>query len=164
MKEEKQKAIELALAKLTQEEKELLGLIKKPKVKKNHKLKVFYMIGDSDGDTYKEETISLNNPFLPIITTALDKLDICEGCWGLQLSIEDYTKNYNSKNISKLEYEILCITQGYGDCGDIDVEKFFEENNFENTEETHEFIDEFHGLFIDDTEYSFLIYEGYKLK
>jgi hypothetical protein len=69
MNTDKQKAIELALAKLTIEEQELLGLIKKPKT--NYKLKINYMIGDANGHTDEEATISLDNPFLKIITGAL---------------------------------------------------------------------------------------------
>ncbi|MEK6828789.1 MAG: hypothetical protein AABY15_01595 [Nanoarchaeota archaeon] len=166
MKEEKQATINNALAKLTEEEKELLGLIKKekkPKVRKNYKLKVNYMIGDADGHTDEEAIISVNNPFLKIITNALDKLEICEGSWGLQLNDEDYFKNYESKNISKLECDLLCLVSGYSYDEDT-ANEFFEENNFEKTEENHDYIQEFEGLFIDDTEYSFLVYQGYKLK
>ena len=162
----KQEIIDLALAKLTEEEKEALGLIKnqkKIKVKKSYNFKVFYMIGDANGHTDEQATISVNNPFLPIITGALDKLQVCKGSWGLQLKSEDYYGNYNSKNINKLELDLLCLVSGY-DSDEEDFEEFLKENNFEVTDENLEFLGQFEGLFIDETEYSFLVYQGYKLK
>lgn len=162
----KKEKMEVALSKLTIEEQELLGLIKKPKipkVKKNHKLKVFYMIGDGKGHTDEESVISINNPFLKPITEALDKLQVCKGSWGLQLSKEDYYDNYKNKNINKLEYDLLCLISGYS-YEDEDADDFLKEHRFENSETSHNYLQEFDGLFIDDTEYSFLVYEGYELK
>ena len=42
-------------------------------------VKINYMIGDARGHTDEEVTISLENPFLKIITGALDKLCVLEG-------------------------------------------------------------------------------------
>lgn len=166
MKEEKQLIIDSAMAKLTEEEKKALGLIKepkKPKEKKSYKLKVYYMIGDADGHTDTEETISAKNPFLPLVTRALDKLKVCKGSWGLQLSEEDYSGNLSDKNITEQEHDLLCLVSGYG-CNDSDADEYLEESGFDVSEENYEFLNEFQGLFIDDTEYSFLVYKGYKLK
>lgn len=166
MNTEKQELIDLALAKLTEEEKEVLSLIKKPKkikVKKSYNFKVFYMIGDANGHTDEQATISVNNPFLPIITGALDKLKVCKGSWGIQLKPSDYHGNYKSKNINKLEYDLLCLVSGYSS-DEEDIESFLKENNFEVTEANLEFLGQFEGLFIGETEYSFLVYQGYKLK
>jgi hypothetical protein len=166
MKEEKQKNIDIALAKLTEQEKELLGLIKKekkPKVRKNYKLKVYYMIGDADGHTDEEVVISANNPFLPLVTTALDKLKACDGHWGIGLCEDTYLENYNSKNISLFEYELLGLVSDY-DLEDEYIIPFLKENGFEEKEENFNFLREFEGLFTDETEYSFLTYQGYKLR
>jgi len=166
--DKKLQVVNSALAKLTEEEKKALGLIKepkKPKVKKSYKMTVYYMIGDADGNTKMEGTIKANNPFLPLVTAALDKLKICKGSWGLQLSYEDYFKNFDDKNISESEYDLLCIVSGYGcDEEDEDVIGYLKENGFENNEENISFLNEFEGLFVDDTAYSFLVYQGYKLK
>ena len=162
----KEKIIEAALTKLTEEEKEALGLIKKPKkprVRKNYKFKVYYMIGDADGHTDTEAIISVNNPFLQTIIKALDKLEVDEDHFGLQLDDRDYSYNYNKNYINKLEYDLLRLVSNYNYEED-DADEFFKEHNFENTETNHDYLLEFEGLFIADTEYSFLSYEGYKLK
>ena len=163
---EKQVAIDSALAKLTEEDKKVLGLIKKPKkkrVKKSYRMTVNYMIGDANGYTDMQETIKANNPFLPLVTSALDKMKVCEGSWGIQLNDEDYNGNFAAKNISKLEYYLLSLVSGY-ECDEDDINDFFEVSDFENNEENIDFLNEFSGLFIDETAYSFLVYEGYKLK
>lgn len=163
---EKQAAIDSAMAKLTEDDKKALGLIKVPKkkvVKRSYRFTVYYMIGDADGNTKHVETIKAKNPFLPLVTAALDKLKVCKGSWGLQLSTEDYGGNHSSGNISDLEYDLLCLVSGYG-CDEEEAEEFLKGNNFEASEENMDFLNEFEGLFVDDTEYSFLVYEGYKLK
>lgn len=162
----KEKAIQAAMAKLTDKEKELLGLVKKekkPRQKKNYKLKVFYMIGDANGHTDTEATLSLNNPFVHIVTDALDKLKVPKGSWGLVLNDEAYYENYKKKNISKLEHDLLCLVSGYSYDEDT-ANNFFKEHKFENTEENHNFLCEFEGLFIEEASYSFLVYEDYTLK
>ena len=163
---QKDELIKLALAKLTEEEKKILGLI--PKVKQNYKLKIYYMIGDVKGNTTTNATISVNNIFLPIVTNALDKLKIPKGYWGLSLSKEHYTKNYNKKNINKLEYNLLCLLSG---CYKEEYyKKFLKKHKFDISDVNINFLYEFEDLpdggniFVDDTEYSFLIYKGYKVK
>ncbi len=166
MIEEKQKIIDSAMAKLTEEEKKALGLIKKPKkpkVKKSYKMIVYYMIGDANGNTTMSETISANNPFLPLVTSALDKLKIVKGRWGMVLDDEFYRSNFDDKNISESEHDLLCLISNYG-FEDDEVEEYFKSNNFEVTEENYRFLSEFEGLLVEDTEYSFLVYEGYKLR
>lgn len=163
---EKQLIIDSAMAKLTEEEKEALGLIKKekkPKVKKSYKLKVYYMIGDAKGHTDAEEIISAKNPFLPLVTAALDNLKEVKGRWGMVLDGEFYSQNLEDGNISKSAYDLLRLVSGYGYDED-KADKYFKKSGFEVTEENYDFINEFEGLFIHDVEYSFLVYEGYKLK
>ncbi len=156
----KKEKMEVALSKLTIEEQELLGLIKKPKaprVKKNHKLKVFYMIGDDDGHTDKEAVISINNPFLKPITEALDKLGEIEGHWGMVLNEEYYDGNKQIGNINDFEYELLCLVTGYNYDEDT-ANDFFKKYGYEQSEQNHNYLQEFEGLFISETEYSFLVY------
>ncbi len=163
---EKQNKIDTALSKLTTEEKQLLGLVKKevkPKIKKNYKLKIEYMIGDANGYTKEEATINIYNPFVTIITEALDKLQIPEGSWGLALNGEAYLDNYENNNISELQYDLLCLVSNYSYEEDTAIE-FFEKHNFKNIKENHDYLEEFEGLLIDDTEYSFLVFEDYTLK
>ena len=163
---DKKEKMEVALSKLTSEEQELLGLIKKPKtprVKKNHKLKIFYMIGDADGHTDEEAVISINNPFLKPITEALDKLGEIEGHWGTMLDDEHYEGNRKTGNINDFEYELLSLVTGYNYDEDT-ANDFFKKYGYEETEQNHDYLAEFEGLLISDTEYSFLVYEGYKLK
>jgi len=121
------------------------------------------MIGDANGHTDKEGTISIGNPFLQIITKALDKLGEIAGHWGIMLDNEHYYGNYKIGNISELEYDLLCLVSGYNYNED-EANEFFEKHKFEKTDENKNYLQEFDGLLIADTEYSFLVYNGYKLK
>lgn len=162
-KEEKEKAIEIAKAKLTEEEIELLGLNKKPRkkrVKKNHKLTINYMIGDANGYTKEEATISLDNPFLKPITDTLDKLKSPKGYWGISMSHNHVIANKKEGNISDKECDLLCLVLGYAMYEKEDIEAI----GLEGSEENLKFLEEFDGIFLDETVYSFLSYEGYKLK
>ncbi len=162
----KKEKMEVALSKLTIEEQELLGLIKKPKaprVKKNHKLKIFYMIGDADGHTDEEVIMSINNPFIKPLTEALDKLGEIEGHWGIMLDKEHYEGNRKIGNINDFEYELLSLVTGYS-YEEEDPNYFFKKYGYDESEQNHNYLQEFEGLLISDTEYSFLVYEGYKLK
>ena len=163
---DKKEKMEVALSKLTIEEQELLGLIKKqkpPRVKKNHKLKIFYMIGDADGHTDEEAIISINNPFLKPLTEALDKLGGLEGNWGIMLDEEHYAGNRKIGNINDFEYELLLLVTGYNYEEDT-ANDFLKKYGYDESEKNHDYLQEFDGLLIADTEYSFLVYEYYKLK
>lgn len=162
---EKQKAIDVALSKLTTDEKILLGLVKKqvkPKINKNYKLKIYYMLGRSDNYTTNEATISITNPFLKTITNAIDKLIIPSDSCGLSLEREDYEYNYNLKNISKFEFDLLCLVSN---CYDEKLANdFIKEYEFDNIELTRGYLDEFVGLLESYSEFTFLIYDSYKIK
>lgn len=162
----KKEKMEVVLSKLTIEEQELLGLIKKPKpprVKKNHKLKIFYMIGDADGHTDEEAVISINNPFLKPLTETLDKLGEIEGHWGIMFDEEHYDSNRKIGNINDFEYELLSLVTGY-DYDEDTANDFLKKYGYDESEQNHDYLQEFEGLLISDTEYSFLVYENYKLK
>lgn len=134
---------------------------KEVKTKNNYNLKIEYMIGDHKGYTINEANININNPFIKIIINALDKLKICDGSWGIQLKYDNYNCNYKNKNINKLDFDLLCLVSDYTEDSAIE---FFNEHNFENSNINHEYLQDFDGLLVADTEYSFLIYNGYKLK
>ena len=162
----KKEKMEVSLSKLTIEEQELLGLIKKPKpprVKKNHKLKIFYMIGDADGHTDEEAVISINNPFLKPLTETLDKLGKIERYWGIMFDEEHYDGNRKIGNINDFEYELLSLVTGY-DYDEDTANDFLKKYGYDESEQNHDYLQEFEGLLISDTEYSFLVYENYKLK
>jgi len=165
---DKQEKMKVALSKLTIEEQELLGLTKKPKVKKlkvkkNYKLKIYYMIGDADGHTDEEAVISLSNPFLKHITKALGSLGDIEGYWGVALNKEHYDGNKKIGNINEFEYDLLCLLSDYNYNKDT-ANEFLEKYEYEQSEQNHDYLREFDGLLISDTEYSFLTFEDYKLK
>lgn len=165
-KMDKKEKMEVALSKLTMEEQELLGLIKKPKppkVKKNHKLKIFYMIGDADGHTDEEAIISINNPFLKPLTEALNKLGKIEGHWGIMLEEEHYDGNRKIGNINDFEYELLSLITGYNYEEDT-ANDFLKKYGYDESEQNHDYLQEFDELLISYTEYSFLVYKNYKLK
>lgn len=194
---EKQEKIENALSKLTIEERELLGLNKKPKEKKEkktYKLTINYMIGDADGYTNEFSTIRANNPFLKPLTDALDKLGEIEGHWGFIFDSEHIYGNLKNGNINRFEYDLLCLLSYCYDADDesdaddddddcydeedetesdaddydeVDEEssvKFLEKYTYEVSDTNIAYLEEFDGLFRSEASYSFLVYEGYKLK
>jgi hypothetical protein len=157
----KKEKMEVALSKLTIEEQELFET--PPRVKKNHKLKIFYMIGDADGHTDEEAVISINNPFLKPLTETLDKLGEIEGHWGIMFDEEHYDGNRKIGNINDFEYELLSLVTGY-DYDEDTANDFLKKYGYDESEQNHDYLQEFEGLLISDTEYSFLVYENYKLK
>lgn len=169
---EKQEKIENALSKLTIEERELLGLNKKPKEKKEkktYKLTINYMIGDADGYTNEFSTIRANNPFLKPLTDALDKLGTIEGHWGFIFDSEHIYGNLKNGNINRFEYDLLCLLsycyepESYDDYEESSV-KFLKKYTYEVSDTNIAYLEEFDGLFRSEASYSFLVYEGYKLK
>lgn len=167
--QKKQAAIDSAMAKLTEDDKKALGLIKKSKkkrVKKSYKMTVYYMIGDANGDTTKIKTIKANNPFLPLVTSALDKLKKVEDRWGMVLDNGFLNKNREDKNISDSEYYLLSLISNYNFCDveDVDTIEYLKIAGFDVTENNCDLLNEFEGMLISDAEYSFLVYEGYELR
>lgn len=157
MKQKKQNAINAALAKLTDDEKLLLGLIKKEKT--HYHLTIKYMIGDADGETSEKRKISKNNPFLKSVINAIEGLKPVDGRWGIKFTEDHYMSNYKEGNITISEYYLLCLITD-----EEDPIIYFTSNGLENNKENCNYIQEFDGLFRFETEYSFLTYEGYKLK
>ena len=151
------KQMEVILSKLTTKEQELLGLIKK-----NHSLRIFYMIGDANGNTYEEATINLENPFLHPFINALDKLTVIPNHWGIMLDKEHFEENKKSGSINEFEYDLLLLIENY--CDENECIKFLKKYNYKVSKQNIEYLQEFDGLLVSETEYSFLVYEGYELK
>lgn len=80
---------------------------------------------------------------------------------GIQLEQEQYYGNYQSGKLNDLECDLLCLVSNYVE--DDEIDEFFKTHNFENTDENIKYLYEFDGLLVSDAEYSFLVYEGYKL-
>lgn len=156
MKEIDNEKMKVILSKLTIEEQELLGLIKH-----NHKLRILYMIGDTNGVTYEDAVISLDNPFLKPLTEALNKLDIIEGHWGIMLDKKHVEENKKLGNINNFEYNLLMLIIDY--CDKEETIKFLKKYNYVTSKENINYLEEFKGIFVSETEYSFLVYEGYEL-
>ena len=119
------------------------------------------MIGDADGYTSEEATLSIANPFTQMVNEALCKLKPIKGHWGISLQDSTFEFNYKEKNISKSEYDLLRLVNEYDE--DI-VDEFFKENGFEDCEANHEFLTEFECLFRNETAYSYLTYQSHSLK
>jgi hypothetical protein len=151
---------QLALAKLTPEEQELLGL--KVKSKNYHTLKIYYMIGDADGDTSEKANISLDNPFLEHLTGSLDKLETIPGHWGIMMDDKHLEGNLKKGTINQFECDLLSLIANY--CDEDSANEFLAKYNYEVSESHYEYLSEFEGLLRSEAPYSFLVYQGYKLK
>lgn len=158
---DKKEKTEMALSKLTIEEQELLGLTKMSeatRVRENYKLKIFYEIGDCNGNTDRESVISINNPFLKPLIEALSKLDGS----GEVLDKGFYESIKKIGNINDFEYELLSLVTDY--FYKEDANAFFEKHGYSKSKKNHNYLQEIEGLLISDTEYSYLVYVGYELK
>lgn len=116
------------------------------------KLKIKYMIGDDHGKTSYKADVDPSNPILPIITSTLDKLVPLEGHWGIALNSETLEYNLKNGNISQVEHDVFMAARNDDD--ELAVKHGFESDD----------LADFCDIFYDDTEYSFLTYQGYKLK
>jgi hypothetical protein len=122
------------------------------KIKPYYLLVYNYMIGDDDGNTTEEVTLSAGNPYIERYCTVLNSLKPTEGTWGLMLSQSDIRKCYEEKQISQDDFEFLKKTM-------------FEDGwqNEETGEEVDDYMTEFADGVSSDTEYSFLVFEGVDL-
>ena len=119
------------------------------------------MIGDANGATYEDAVISLDNPFLKPLTEALNKLDSIEGHWGIMLDKKHVEENKKLGNINNFEYDLLMLIIDY--CDKEESIKFLTKYNYETSKENINYLEEFEGIFVSETEYSFLVYKGYEL-
>ena len=161
--------IKTALSKLTIKEIELLNLthlLPKNDDKKVVTLRIYYGMGDGDGSTHEDCTISKSNPFLKDILTILDKLpkDDFVFCY------DDYKKYYIKGIFSKTEFQLMCIVSEKWDCYEddfdesgVDYDDFYKNKGLENSNENSEYLWEF-DRFYEDYEYTSLTYNGHEIR
>jgi hypothetical protein len=124
-------------------------------------LKYEYMIGDANGSTNEKVRLSVDNPFIEIYVTALNKLKPTPGHWGVMLESEGLYEHFEQKQITKEEYKILSFVIG---CDEDDEDEEDEEGEkLEYTDEEMAFLHEFEEGVRAVTEYSFLVFEGAEL-
>jgi hypothetical protein len=109
-----------------------------------------YMIGDSNG--YTKETVRINkdNPYVERFCKLLNKLEPCNGHWGVVLDRDRMGKTLDEKKITKKDYKFLCRLMWPED-GD----------KFEDVE--NDYMNEFESAIKSDTEYSFLVFQSVDL-
>lgn len=121
---------------------------KKSKKKRNpyYELVIHYMIGDADGDTSKENVISMDNEYIERFMKLINNLPERPGHWGISLD-QSYLDDVHSKKLmSDDDYKFLSDIFGYPD-----------ESKF--THKQLEYIEEISECIASDTEYSFLTIE-----
>jgi len=123
--------------------------VKKRKKVKPHYLLVYnYMIGDADGNTTEEVTVSLDNPYVEKYCKLLNKLNPTKGYWGVSLDQDRLKDHLKAKQITKNDFEFLS-------------KLMFE--NYEEDDTDDDFAYEFYDGVRSETEYSFLTFEGVDL-
>ena len=121
-----------------------------------------YMIGDSNGYTKKKVEVSADNPFLERFCKILNSLKPNSKSWGVMLTEKDIESFLDEGQITKDEYLFLMRTLFIDDEDGNDDDK--EWINYFKTDEENEFANEFYEGVESYTEYSFLVFEGVKLK
>ena len=138
-----------------------------------------YIIGDSDGHTNEETTISLKNPFIEKICRILDKLKPNKGHWGIGFSDDQLFLCHKECYISLDEFILLYLTSHIYFVGINLTKETIKENFFKRFKiqfddyilddiinqdnDDFDYIYEFEGLFKKEVSYSFLTYRGYDL-
>lgn len=140
----------------------------KPLTKPFYTLEMKYMIGDANGNTSNKMEIDVEHaPRIERFCRILDKLKTKKGTWGIILDDDYYPSMWSEKMVSRSEY--LFFLWSLNDYNDIK-----QDESLELTEAELELIDTFEFKDEDDyfsfgevisgvTEYSFLVYKGYKL-
>ena len=131
--------------------------LKEKKAKKGqkpyYKLKINYMIGDADGYTSEEGEFKVQDAdVIEKFCRILDKLKPLKGSWGIMLNEMD--SHFAEGHITEDELNFW----------DIVATEDYEDEDFEKVKELnpkHEAM--FQDLISAETEYSFLVYEDYKL-
>lgn len=141
----------------------MIKLKEKKKSNKKHtpvyNLKINYMIGDANGYTSEEGTFPVEcADALEHFCKILDKLEPLEGSWGIML-------NEMESHFSEGQ-----ITQEDLDFWNIFVERDYDEDELDQESSdmlellgTHSYGDGLGDLVTAETEYSFLVYQDYKL-
>jgi hypothetical protein len=115
-----------------------------------------YMIGDANGYTDEEVTLSADNPFIERYVTILNKLSPTKGHWGVMLSRGRMLAHHEEGQITSEEYNFLMRTAFEEDLD--------EEDELFKTEQENEWANEFSDGVRAEAEYSFLVFEGVDLE
>lgn len=141
----------------------MIKLVEKKKSKKKHKpaytLEVKYMIGDANGYTSEEGTFPVEcADALERFCKILDKLQPLEGSWGVMLNEMDSHFAEGQITQEDLDFWNLYVERDYD-------EDELDESALETLEllGTHSYGDGLGDLVRAETEYSFLVYQNYKL-
>lgn len=115
-----------------------------------------YMVGDADGNERETMKISKENPYLERFYKLLTSLRPPKGHWGLGLEYEHLDKVVEEGQITEDDYDFL---EGlmFPESFHVDEETYF---NYDEDEYALEFYEGVRS----NTEYSFLTFEGFKLK
>lgn len=123
----------------------------------NYLLTFNYMIGDANGKTYTEVSLSIDNPFIERFCTLLNGLKPTCGRWGVMLDKDHLNESLEENNITEDEYKFLDRTL-FENWDENEETKYFTDINDIN------FANEFYDGVRSQTEYSFLVFEGVTLE
>jgi hypothetical protein len=120
-----------------------------------YKLVYNYMIGDANGNTTYDTTVSIENPYVERYISLINSLKPIRGRWGIVFERQRLRQHFNEGQLSEDDYNFL-------------NKMMFDEYDFDNdgeVETTTE--DEYTWQFMEgvrgETEYSFLVFEGVDL-
>lgn len=116
-----------------------------------YKLVYNYMIGDANGYTTEEETVSLDNPYVERYITLMNSLKPTKGKWGIILNSNRLEEHFKEGQISKDDFDFLETMMFYN---------YRNKHNFKVEEENDEFAAQFCEGVREETEYSILVFEG----
>ena len=122
----------------------------KKKIKPYYILKYNYMIGDANGQTSEEVKISKDNPYLKRYVKLLTSLKPLKGTWGIVFD-HKFHKFLDEGQITEDDYKFL------------DRLMHEESEDFDEIPEDDEYSWEFWEGVQGETEYSFLVFQGFKL-
>ncbi len=127
-------------------------------------MKIHYRNGDGKGCSTYEATINKSNPFLNILTHALDSLNIsAEYPRCLLLSYKFLNINFKNKIINDLEYDLLKLLSNCNYTKDSAI-RFLKAHSFEIIETNFNYLKEFTKLLYERDKYSSLEFKGYELE
>lgn len=129
---------------------------KKPVGKTNepyYKLIYYYMIGDADGETQETVQLTINNPFIEKFCSLLEKIEPRKGYYGISLDEGIVDSNVAAGNITFEEGKFLemCLFNGPED----EMQEILGDDFI--------FAYQFSEGVRNETEYSYLSFEGYDL-
>jgi hypothetical protein len=124
------------------------------KSKPYYMLEINYMIGDAKGYTSEKGKISADNPYLEPFLKIIKKIKPTQGHWGIVFDGSLSSRLLKEKQITKEEHKLFSIIVSPYD-------NEYEDEEMDDKEVDH--LDEIGDLIRSETEYSFLVYQGFEL-